>query len=79
MICPNQCVCMQSPFMDLSIARWIQDVKHDAARDAARDASPANENEVHSRLEGANRPFLIVLFHCRHSLRMTTATWITIT
>lgn len=41
MICPNQCVCMHSPFMDLSIARWIQHVKH-----AAQESSPDNENEV---------------------------------
>lgn len=42
MICPNQCVCMHSPFMDLSIARWIQDVK----RKGTKESTPINENEV---------------------------------
>lgn len=29
MICPNQCVCQRSPYMDLSVSRWIQSQKGD--------------------------------------------------
>lgn len=29
MICPNQCVCQHSPFMDLSVARWIQGLRRE--------------------------------------------------
>lgn len=31
MICPNQCVCQHAPFMDLSIARWIQGLRREEA------------------------------------------------
>lgn len=34
MICPNQCVCQRSPFMDLSISRWIQALKGDKTHSA---------------------------------------------
>lgn len=27
MICPNQCVCKESPYMDLSVARWIEKLR----------------------------------------------------
>lgn len=27
MFCPNQCVCQRSPFMDLSVARWIEGLR----------------------------------------------------
>lgn len=42
MICPNQCVCLHAPFMDLSIARWIREVQHEAIQ----EKTPINENEV---------------------------------
>lgn len=29
MICPHQCVCQRSPFMDLSVARWIQELRRE--------------------------------------------------
>lgn len=29
MFCPNQCVCQRSPFMDLSVARWIQGMRRE--------------------------------------------------
>lgn len=31
MICPNQCVCQHAPFMDLSVARWIQGLRREEA------------------------------------------------
>lgn len=31
MLCPNQCVCQRSPFMDLSVARWIQSLRRENA------------------------------------------------
>lgn len=29
MFCPNKCVCQRSPFMDLSMAHWIQEMRRD--------------------------------------------------
>lgn len=31
MVCPNHCVCQRSPYMDLSVSRWIQAQKGDRA------------------------------------------------
>lgn len=43
LICPNQCVCNQSPFMDLSIARWIQGLKLDKSTGSRREHKKSNE------------------------------------
>lgn len=43
MICPNQCVCQHSPFMDLSISRWIQALKGDKTHSAALKTSINNK------------------------------------
>lgn len=47
MICPSQCVCQYSPFMDLSIARWIQGMRRENFEDAvSMDDDNMRSNEV---------------------------------
>lgn len=45
MVCPNNCVCQQSHFMDLSIARWIQ-TKQNGFEATVKAQTNDNENEV---------------------------------
>lgn len=37
MVCPDQCVCQRSPFMDLSVARWIQGIRRENYEDVKED------------------------------------------
>lgn len=37
MFCPNQCACQRSPFMDLSVARWIQGLRREDIETAKKD------------------------------------------
>lgn len=37
MFCPNQCVCQRSPFMDLSVARWIQGLRREDIENNKKD------------------------------------------
>lgn len=50
MLCPNQCVCQHAPLMDLSIARWIQDMRHEQFDDSITSKTANGEkitsNEV---------------------------------
>lgn len=50
MICPNQCVCQHAPFMDLSVARWIQGLRREEVDPSKRiDDTPYSDmifNEV---------------------------------
>lgn len=56
MICPDRCVCQRSPFMKLSVASWIQELRHDnyentkGNTDAYRNI-PFNEVFFHIKLE----------------------------
>lgn len=45
MICPNQCVCQRSPYMELSISRWIQLQKGDKTHSAALKTQQASAGD----------------------------------
>lgn len=53
MVCPNQCVCQHSAFMDLSVARWIQGLRRENIENGKKQSeSPYHDtlfNEVISR------------------------------
>lgn len=50
MLCPNQCVCQHAPLMDLSIARWMQEMRREAFDDSITTTTTNGEkitsNEV---------------------------------
>lgn len=75
-ICPNQCVCQQSPYMDLSIARWIQSLKGDQTLEP-HSGSPNNKqklertNEVgeeNSKPENENEVSVFIKYSCREKI-----------
>ncbi|XP_055303660.1 uncharacterized protein LOC129569142 [Sitodiplosis mosellana] len=41
MFCPNQCVCQRSPFMDLSVSRWIQGLRREDVENNQKETERA--------------------------------------
>lgn len=48
MICPNQCVCQHSPYMDLSVSRWIEGLRREDMEVKKSDGE-FNSNEVRKK------------------------------
>lgn len=46
MLCPNQCVCQHSPFMDLSVARWIQGLRREDVENAKNGKNEAFQDLI---------------------------------
>lgn len=46
MLCPNQCVCQHSPFMDLSVARWIQGLRREDVENDKNGKKEAFQNMI---------------------------------
>lgn len=56
MICPDRCVCQRLPFMNLSVASWIQELRHDNHENTKGNTNayrniPFNEVFFHIKLE----------------------------
>lgn len=48
MICPSQCVCQYAPYMDLSIAHWIQGMRHEPFDDTITTTTTINGERITS-------------------------------
>lgn len=56
MVCPNQCVCQHAPFMDLSVARWIQGLRREEAEPAKTVEDSLYSNMIFNEVKSHNRP-----------------------
>lgn len=77
MFCPNQCVCQRSPFMDLSVSRWIQAMRREDVENKQKDTERPYGGIFNDVTRCDFQTFFIslltIIFNLRPFLRTTKA------